>query len=718
MNRLKHLTILFLFIFINFSVSFSQEDTIQIEDLFELSLEELMQIEVFTASKTSQSIENAPAIISVITEQDIKQQGFKNLGEALQSIAGVFVSTDHVTHNVSVRGINGGRNASSRTLKIMIDGQSIDFRSTSESFIGSELIPLSMVERIEIIKGPASTLYGANAFLGVINVITKKAEDENSTFFVYENGLNSTGHFEFSTFQSYGDINFSLGFSTEKVDRGGLYLQHSTDILKERVNKEYDAYQPFLQKTKHDISEPIVLYSKLDWETSLGKFSTYSYYQALNNDGRFYDKNPVLNETKINIANYFIKEIYQNSFFDENLNLNISSTYAKGKVLDDDIIDYHPSTSDGFKIKRDMGYESIDLSGEINYTFLDNFNVLLGADYTYDEHDLLSYSKINKIDNQVSKKVETIGETNFNNMGVFFQGMWDISEKGSLTAGLRYDEHSVYGNDFNYRFAGIYHLTEKLYTKALYGTSFRAPTPDQLFSPNPPYNFSNGIIGNENLKPEEAETYEILLGIKPTENMDIQFTGFMNNIENVIVIQSNAGMSSPVNQNSIQSIGGEMAFNWKWEKLSGNINLSYQHSYIEIENKDEQETPLFPNILVNGKVNYNFNHFNLCLKSYFVDDYLASQSNIHNNLVFGRENDYRISEYYLFDLTILSKNIYSIGKKEKLGSIANKMRYDKQLLLSFSIKNIFDKKFSYGGFYNYDIPALGRSVSFGITINI
>lgn len=718
MKKNKKLIIV-LFIFFNFSFVFAQEDTTQIENLFELSLEELMNIEVVSASKTSQNIEDAPAIISVITEKDIIEQGFKNLGEALQSIAGVFVSTDHVTYNVSMRGINGGRNASSRTLKVMIDGQSIDFRSTSENFIGSELIPISMVERIEIIKGPASTLYGANAFLGVINVITKSAEKhKNSTVFIYEKGINSTGHFEFSTFQSYENINLALGFSTEKIDREGLYLPYSTKALKEKINTDYNNYKTSMYKTTDDISEPIVLYGKIDWKTSLGSFSTYGYYQALNNDGRFYDKNPVLNETKINIANYFLKEIYQNSFLEEKLDLKLSGTFAKGEVLDDDIIDYHPSKLDGFKIKRDMGYKSFDLSGELNYTFLENFHVLLGTDYTNDKHTLLSYSKINKSDNKISEKVETIGETNFSNMGVFVQGMWDISKKGNITAGIRYDDHSIYGNDLNYRFAGTYHFINKFYTKVLYGTSFRAPTPAQLFSPNPSYNFSNGIIGNENLKPEEAETYEILLGVKPTENMDIQLTGFMNKIENVIVVQSNAGMSSPINQNNIYSIGGEMSFNWKWKKLSGNINISYQNSKIEIENEEDEETPLFPDILFNGKLNYNFNNFNFSLQSYFVNDYLASQSNIYNNLLFGKEIEYRIAEYYLFDFTILSKNIYSIGKKEKLGSIANKIKHDKQLLLSLSVKNIFNRKYAYGGFYNYDIPSLGRTVWLGITINI
>jgi iron complex outermembrane receptor protein len=83
---------------------------------------------------------------------------------------------DLVRHNFGIRGINGGMGASGNVIKLMIDGQPVDFRPTTGNYFGEELIPLQAVERVEIIRGPASALYGANAFLGVINVITRSGK--------------------------------------------------------------------------------------------------------------------------------------------------------------------------------------------------------------------------------------------------------------------------------------------------------------------------------------------------------------------------------------------------------------------------------------------------------------------------------------------------------------------------------------------------------------
>ena len=138
----------------------------------DLDLAKLLNVKVSTATKTSEDLDEAPAVVTVVTREDIHRYGYRNVGEVLSHCLGFFAVDDHIQPNVGVRGVMGGLGAESGGIKVMIDGRSVAYRSTSGNWLGAELIPLESVKQIEIIRGPASALYGADAFLGVVNIIT------------------------------------------------------------------------------------------------------------------------------------------------------------------------------------------------------------------------------------------------------------------------------------------------------------------------------------------------------------------------------------------------------------------------------------------------------------------------------------------------------------------------------------------------------------------
>ncbi len=174
MNKIFYLTLVVFFFF--FGLAYAQTEEV---DIFDLSFEELANIKIISATQREQTIGEAPAIISIITRQEIKDRGYQTVGEALNSVAGLDPLHDRFQYNLGIRGINGGMRAWSRIVKLMIDGQPVAYRSSSENFLGKELIPVNIVERIEIVRGPGSALYGSNAFLGVINIITLRSELSN-----------------------------------------------------------------------------------------------------------------------------------------------------------------------------------------------------------------------------------------------------------------------------------------------------------------------------------------------------------------------------------------------------------------------------------------------------------------------------------------------------------------------------------------------------------
>ena len=143
-------------------------------DLTELSVEDLANIQVTSASRKSESLAGAPAAIYVLTAEAIRQGGFTTLPEALRMIPGLYVAqTDSDSWQISTRGFSGINN---RKMLVLVDGRSVYSPNFGGVFWELEDIPLENIDRIEVIRGPGGTLWGANAFNGVINIVTKSSD--------------------------------------------------------------------------------------------------------------------------------------------------------------------------------------------------------------------------------------------------------------------------------------------------------------------------------------------------------------------------------------------------------------------------------------------------------------------------------------------------------------------------------------------------------------
>src|SRR6185369_3554708 len=143
----------------------------------DLDLVKLLNVEVSTATKTSEAMDQAPADITVVTREDIHRWCYQSVADVLAHCVGFYLIDDHILPNAGVRGMIGGLGAESSGIKVMIDGRSVAVRSTSGNWLGVELVPLESVKQIEIIRGPASALYGADAFLGVVNIIPLRSDE-------------------------------------------------------------------------------------------------------------------------------------------------------------------------------------------------------------------------------------------------------------------------------------------------------------------------------------------------------------------------------------------------------------------------------------------------------------------------------------------------------------------------------------------------------------
>jgi outer membrane receptor protein involved in Fe transport len=166
----------------------------------DLSLEELANMEVYSASKHMQRTSDAPSSVTVITRDEIQKYGYRTLADILSSVRGFYNSYDRADRFVGVRGIERPGDYNSHLL-LLVDGHRLNDNVYDMALLGQEFpIDLDLVERVEIIRGPSSSLYGSNAFLAVINVVTRKPQQlrgfevtfEPSSFGSYQ-GLGSYG---------------------------------------------------------------------------------------------------------------------------------------------------------------------------------------------------------------------------------------------------------------------------------------------------------------------------------------------------------------------------------------------------------------------------------------------------------------------------------------------------------------------------------------------
>jgi iron complex outermembrane receptor protein len=142
------------------------------DDLTEMSLESLMNLTIVGASRYEQKSSDAPSYTSVVTAEDIRKNGYRNLADLLRSVPGFFVTNDRNYQYTGIRGLLPPGDYNTRIL-LVVDGHRINNSIYDEAPVGSEFpIDIDLVERVEVVRGPASSLYGSNAFFGIINIIT------------------------------------------------------------------------------------------------------------------------------------------------------------------------------------------------------------------------------------------------------------------------------------------------------------------------------------------------------------------------------------------------------------------------------------------------------------------------------------------------------------------------------------------------------------------
>ncbi|MBL4908504.1 MAG: TonB-dependent receptor [Alteromonadaceae bacterium] len=490
-------------------------------DYLDLTLAQLMRTKISIATKTDETLQNSSSTVTVFQQNQIREMGIETWTELLSQVPGFYSMMNAVEGNQSHVIIRGHAQKYANTLLVLLNGYRLNDDYTGGINYLIRYMDLNDVDRIEIIRGPGSAIYGSNAYSGVINIITSSQKQLKL---------------------SYGELNtikLSAGFNKQfKSWSAGGNLSFQQD--------DGDTFSPVFDRSnlQNSTTDPRHV---IQLRAYLSNNNTKFFSQYLSSIRRNYYLFRRLrdNVSKIKLT-HFITGI-KHQFIDNdkyNLSAMVSYQYAtRGSLTALTPQGEPPFENADFLFGENFDYRSINSNIDSHYQI--NTHLLLSAGLAYSEsqvpHGYLksnfnlfsNFEPLPKItvftkDNQrvIENKTRIISSA-------YLQTKWQINTKLSLTTGLRYDGYNDVNNALMPRLTSIYNIDKNQTIKLLYGQAYRVPSLGDL------YDDESGLTaGNRNLKASEIKTFEFSY-LKTLSKLQLIATAFANNQINLIGFKSN-----------------------------------------------------------------------------------------------------------------------------------------------------------------------------------
>ena len=526
-------------------------------DPTDLPLELIGQIpveSVSTASRFTQKTTEAPASVSVITADDFKQLSYRTLAEALRGVRGLYVTDDRSYSYLGVRGFNRPGDYNSRVL-VLVDGHRMNENVFESAYVGREFIlDVDLIDRVEVVRGPSSSLYGSSAFFGVINVITKKAADVAT----------AEASFEVGSFDTY-EGRFSAGGLIPSSDVSVLVSGSYYDSMgqKHLYFPEFDAPDSNQGYADHADGETAGnLLAKINWKeltlsaayVSRQKYIPTATWGVLFDDSRY---NAVDEHGYVDLK-------YEHAFNEE--------TELTARAYFDDVrytadYPYFPPTKmqSGFNHDRALG-QMIGFEGLLTHHW--KIHTLTFGTEVRDHlrQDVSNYNLDPPHDDDIDEQHHGY------DLGVYAQDELSLRSNVKLNAGVRYDYYDTFGGTVNPRVGLIYNPWTPTTFKLLYGTAFRAPNVYELYFP------LGSLPPNSQLDPEKIRTYEAVWEQSLLPSLRLSVSGYYYHIDDLITLDP----YTLVFENSEQVEAKGLETELEWMHASGaRVRASYALQHAE-----------------------------------------------------------------------------------------------------------------------------------------
>ncbi len=685
-------------------------DSENMDELLTLSPAELAEIPVTIATGTATNLSHSAAVTSVITAEQIASMGATELHEVLETIPGMHATLQPVNYDYSYS-LRGIQNTGNSQVLMLIDGTRFSVPYQGTHMAGME-IPVRNIQRIEVIRGPGSALYGADAFAGVINIVTKKAADLDGLSIGARGGYADTK----SSWAQYGgnwqgwDVAASLQYSHNGYDADRIIQADLQSQLDAALGTRASLAPGPMQDQNERWNGHLNLQRK-HWQLGFWAFDTNGGFRAgaagaLDNLGKRTGSN-YLADLRYSTEDLFGDWELQAhaSFLHTDVNADIYS-FPPGAVL--------PLSPDGNITSN------ITAADTRFFRFNDGVRFITGLKNTVPSFELTNLYKgftdhlirvaggfrYEELNSQESRNYGpgVIDTTGLPNSAIYTAGgikdltgtpytfiadhhrdiwsiaaqdEWQIAANWQLTTGLRYDHYSDFGNTVNPRAALVWDINSDLTAKILYGRAFRAPSFLEQYQQNSPL-----FTGNPSLRPETIQTTELAFDYRPTYNLRTALNLYYYEIKDAIrPVMSNRGVLSAANTAGQNGYGSELEWDWRitqdWN-FRGNYAWQYarnQDSHSRVSNVPEHH--------VYGAVAWSF----------MPKWQIQTQLNWLGHRISDAGDPRILKDYFTIDVTLNAKRLFG------------------HLDLTASARNLFDAEGAEPATssYPYNLPIPGQS---------
>lgn len=573
-----------------------------------------------TATKTKESLNKTTATVTTITQQQISDMGARNLLDVLTLVPGFGITQSRFgMRQVEVRGLT---TLLSEKVLFMLNGHPLDHNLLNAgSVLDYDDLPVGTIKRIEIVRGPGSALYGANAFLAVVNIITQNAKDLNGFHASATGGSFDTQQYKASWGKQF-DNSFEAALHFNFTDTKGIKSPLYTDSSRSTVGKSQ------LSETRYDI----------EWQLGYQDFKFEGRYID-KQQGAFFGASSMLsdNRTRQNYENYFLKLSRQWKLTDD---LTIDTQVFHDVFTVDNI----------WQVGSNTFWHSVTpnkrTGGEIqaNYTVANNQKLIAGFSYAKEVQNKLvdeygpSPFDLTPGPNSTTNKKRS-------RWGVYAQDIWDPFKNLHLTIGIRYDDYSDFGSTLNPRVGLNWEFIQDYSLKFSYGTAYRAPSFGELTYTNPL------TKGNPSLQPEKAKTLEGGIVAHPIFGLTTQVTYYYTDINKIISATPQPGAGSTPFKNggqiAAQGVEGEIRYDF-----TGNLHGSYLSANSVWQRSIQSghqlaDVPRYrTNLMANWAIDKTWSSFaHVLIKSRTLRDVSDTRANV--------------AGYTTVDLGVLGKNMFN-----------------------------------------------------------
>jgi len=659
--------------------------------------------EVTIATRHETKISKAPGIVTVITAEEIKNLGYRTFVEILRTVPGFEILKDASFGTVfpAVRGLT-----SSLRIRVMLNGHHVNNPLSGGAFDVFDDFPVENIKKIEIVRGPASAIYGENALLAVINIITFDAKDIDGVKVSSGYGSFDTEEGNLTFGETYGKVNISGMVHYRHTEGFDGFVESDNQTIIDNALSPFGFAAASQAPGRTD-----------DWrqEYDLNLKATYKdvYFEGLyinKNRGPYISPQYALTEGSDIESNYVFGEAgYKKTFeerftvkpriyydqFDDNLYIESfpDGTTIPWDTNEDGSYDTYYTYPDGLigngkVINRVVGTEI-----PLDYELFDGNIFTLGLEYRLINQTGVRYSSnfhpatYEPLDSiqDFSDTYPFLKETTRRIWSVYLQDTWDLTDTLNLTLGARHDQYNDFGGATSPRAGLTWAFIKEASLKLLYGEAFRPPSFLELFTTNQP-----AIQGNEDLDPEKIRTFEVGLSYKFNKHVNSSINYFNNDIKNLIVLRT---QPTAKNTQRYENFGDARVQGVEMETRVDIVKDNYifmNYSFQSPEDNHGNDLPFVAQHHGNFGVNVHYWKYINTNLSTFISGTRSREE--------GDDRD-DLPAYALLNLSIIAKKFF------------------KTMEIQGTVFNLLDKDYSDPGPTSIedDLPRPGRSFFFGLS---